>query len=108
MTSLSRRARRTSSIPAADEDTTVLLEEAQTSASDVALLRGAITLPDLAPQPTTGYCQRHIDIRLSPTEAVKARRLLEALQREGTCLTETGRPIRSLGDMVKWLMQQIP
>lgn len=97
-----RRTRRMPTIPA-DSD-----RQVSPSADDMQVVCGVITLPELAAQPTVGYCQRHIDLRLSPAEAIKARRLLEALQRAGTCLSETGRPIRSLCDVVKWLMEQIP
>lgn len=75
--------------------------------SDHTPILGTILLPELAPQPGSGYCQRHVDARLTPEEAQKGRRLLDALQREGSCLL-SGRPIRNLADVMKWLLQQIP
>lgn len=65
-------------------------------------------LPDLDASPGPGYCRQHIDVKLSHAEARKFRRLQDALQREGTCLVSTGRPIERPGDVVKWILQQIP
>ena len=66
-----------------------------------------IVLPELAPEPGPGFCQRHVDCKLNNEEAAKFRRLRDALQREGTCLL-TGKEITTPGDIVRWLLQQIP
>jgi hypothetical protein len=67
----------------------------------------ALLLPPLDPAPPNGYCPRHVDVRLTSAEASTARRLLEALQRDQATLTDSQRPLRSLGDLVRWIFQQI-
>lgn len=54
-----------------------------------------------------GYCVRHLEVQLSPSEAETLKRLVLGLQMAGETLGDRKVPIRGAADAVRWAMKQI-
>lgn len=67
----------------------------------------AIAIPPLDFEAPVGYVQRHIDLQLTEPQGLAARRLFDALDRDGARLIDGRRP-KNVGDAIRWLLEQVP
>jgi len=89
----------------AEAEVATVVETVVSEAAPVTVAWGEVRLPISSGD--AGYCMRHLEVQLSPSEAETLKRLVLGLQMAGETLGDRKVPIRGAADAVRWAMKQI-
>lgn len=58
-------------------------------------------------QEDPGYCSKHVEVRLTTEQSRTMKRILLGLQRQGVTIGARREPVKSAGDVVRYVLDQI-